>query len=496
MNIMAPSAEELINKATFYIDNGQFDHAAAACIKALSRYPNHEVVERIIVSLQIIDDRTYDFPTSFRALNQLYSAGELHLALLRAKHVASHFPNQALIFHFLGRLYSELEQSEKALANYKRALEIKSDYAEVYNDLGLYYHLLGYKSEAITNLEKALLYKPNNATTYRNLSTIKHFNESDPQIALMGNFLNQPSCTDSDRMHLHFALGKVFEDIKEFPVAFSHFQRGNELRKRLKGYDFSAESEKFVRIMAIFSRVGPEIFIKPEKLNARPIFILGMPRSGSSLVEQILSSHSKISGAGELKLLGNAISSLKLRGMRLCADDVSLLRANYLDQLSKFDFETPFFCDKMPSNFLWLGFIRAALPEAKIIHIVRDARATSWSNFKHYFASSGNDYAYNLNDIVSYYRLYKQLMCFWEDKFPGQFYQLDYEKLVESQEDETRRLLQYVGVDYEETCLEFHKSKRMVSTASASQVRKKIYRGSSKKWQDYEEFLQPYMKSL
>ena len=136
------------------------------------------------------------------------------------------------------------------------------------------------------------------------------------------------------------------------------------------------------------------------------------------------------------------------------------------------------------------------MPEAKIIYIVRGSRATSWSNFKHYFAKSGNDYAYNLNDIVSYYRLYKQLMCFWEGKFPDQFYQLDYEKLVGSQEDETRRLLQYVGVDYEETCLEFHKSKRMVSTASASQVRKKIYRGNSKKWQDYEEFLQPYMKSL
>ena len=150
----------------------------------------------------------------------------------------------------------------------------------------------------------------------------------------------------------------------------------------------------------------------------------------------------------------------------------------------------------MPFNFRWIGFICAAMPEARIIHVKRDARATCWSNFKHYFPHRGNGFAYDLQDVAEYYKLYVGLMAFWHEKCPGRIYDLTYETLTEYQEDETRKLLEYVGLDWEDRCLDFHKTKRVVRTASATQVRRKMYQGSSDEWRRYERHLAPMVELL
>jgi hypothetical protein len=150
----------------------------------------------------------------------------------------------------------------------------------------------------------------------------------------------------------------------------------------------------------------------------------------------------------------------------------------------------------MPGNFRRIGFIRAALPDAKIIHVKRDARATCWSNFRHYFRSTMNGYAYDLVDVAEYYKLYADLMAFWQQKFPGEIFELRYEDLTEHQEDETRQLLEYVGLKWEDECLEFHKTKRAVRTASATQVRQKMYLGSSEEWRNYEKYIEPLIEIL
>lgn len=221
-----------------------------------------------------------------------------------------------------------------------------------------------------------------------------------------------------------------------------------------------------------------------------------MLRSGTTLVEQILASHSMVYGAGELNLMYTAVH--ETGGPSAAVDEARLarIRKSYLDGLAQLGATEPVITDKMPSNFLWLGFIVTALPQARVIHTVRDARATCWSAYRHYFGGQGNAYTYNLDDLVSFYRMYADLMAFWHDKFPEKIYDLSYERLTEKQEDETRKLLEYLELPWEDHCLNFHETRRPVTTASASQVRQKMYQGSSEEWRKYEHFLRPMIERL
>jgi hypothetical protein len=190
------------------------------------------------------------------------------------------------------------------------------------------------------------------------------------------------------------------------------------------------------------------------------------------------------------------ISKIGWPSSKLDTNRLQKLREGYLSGLSKLGATEHFITDKMPINFRWLGFVRSALPEAKIIHVKRDARATCWSIFKQYFHTKGNRYANDLRDVAEYYKMYTDLMAFWHQKFPEQIYDLNYETLTRHQEEETRKLLDYVELDWEAQCLEFYKTKRVVRTASSEQVKQKMYQGSSEEWRKYEQYLTPMVESL
>jgi hypothetical protein len=221
-----------------------------------------------------------------------------------------------------------------------------------------------------------------------------------------------------------------------------------------------------------------------------------MPRSGTTLVEQILASHSQVYGAGELDLLNKAIRATEWRSTQLSSDHLQSIREAYFSSLKEIGAAEPYVTDKQPFNFRWIGFILAAIPEAKIVHVRRDARATCWSNFKHCYSSEAIGFAYDLQDIVEYYKMYVDLMAFWHEKFPGRIYDLDYETLTEHQEVESRKLLEYVGLNWEDQCLEFYKTRRAVQTASDTQVRQKMYQGSSDEWRKYEKYLESMLELL
>jgi hypothetical protein len=226
-----------------------------------------------------------------------------------------------------------------------------------------------------------------------------------------------------------------------------------------------------------------------------------MIRSGTSLVEQIIASHHAVYGAGELTTLADLIEPI-VRD-HLAQDNYQLpekaflsIRQQYLDALSMFNAPEDVITDKMPLNFQYIGFILSAFPEAKIVHLQRDARATCWSIYKHYFSSTGNGWAYNIDDLAGFYGLYTDLMDFWHQTFPGKIYDLCYEDLTTNQEKETRKLLEYCELDWDENCLNFHTNKRAVKTASALQVRQKMYQGSSEAWKKHEAYLEPLIKAL
>ena len=221
-----------------------------------------------------------------------------------------------------------------------------------------------------------------------------------------------------------------------------------------------------------------------------------MPRSGTSLVEQIISSHPKVNGAGELTSVSQYGFKLATNSAEIKPSDLEKFRANYLADLNTISNNKNIITDKMPQNFRFIPLICAAFPEAKIIHTKRNAAATCWSNFKHYFASNSLGYCYDLQDVVAYYDLYVELMELWMEDYSDQIYNLSYEKLTIDQEAETKELIQYLDLEWNEACLSPQNNKRSVQTASQQQVRQKVYQGSSAAWRKYEPYLNDAFSAL
>ncbi len=442
-------------------------------------------------------------PNDARAYNNLgdtlIELGRYDDAVAKLTRALEIQPDFAEAKNNLGNAFRNLNRHDDAVACYNQAIERKPGYADAHNNLGAAFTDLGRKEEAIASYSAALRIKPDFARAHRNLSTIKHYEAGDPQIGQISKLLAEESLPIDDRTQLNFALGKALDDLGDYETAFARFAEGNSLRKKMLGYSAATDRELFDAIRSAFGldnhSPGDQRRYRKQCLPT-PVFIVGMPRSGTSLVEQVLASHSEIYGGGEMSALEDALHASGGLNAGLSPARLEKLAQHYRSSLAKLDANKSYIVDKMPLNFRWIGFIRHALPEAKIIHTQRDARAICWSIFRHYFSTGGNGYAYDLNDLADFYNLYKDIMDFWETLFPGDIYRLDYERLTENQEEETRKLLNYTGLAWEDQCLEFHKTDRAVATASALQVKEKIYKGSSEAWRNYETLLDPLTARL
>jgi hypothetical protein len=328
------------------------------------------------------------------------------------------------------------------------------------------------------------------AEAHHNLSALKKYTYSDPQIVQMEKLYAGTNISDGNHCQLCFALAKPSEDLGNLEEAFRYLKEGNALRKKILNYDIVQDEEIFSRIKETANSFRNFSFDAPGDENIpTPILILGMPRSGTTLVEQIISNHSKVTAAGELRFLKMFGSSLAEGKVEVSGDKLRTARNQYLNELIKLSVGRPFVTDKMPSNFFYIGLICSALPEAKIIHVKRNPAATCWSNYKQNFAVKGLGYSYDLLDVVHYFQMYEELMLFWDEHYPGKIYHLDYEQLTTDQESETKKLIQYLGIDWEDACLFPEENKRYVKTASNLQVRKKVYKGSSEEWKKFEKYL-------
>lgn len=444
-----------------------------------------------------------DYSQAYRGLgNTLNDQGLHRQAIDNLQRGIQLNPDSAAAHNDLGNALSDMGRHEDAVASYHAALKINPDFAEVHSNLGNALCEFGNYDEAIANYNEALRLKPEFAEAHNNLSKIKKYDKDDAQLVQMLERLADPGLSESERMYLSFALGKAYEDIGDIDRSFEYLLQANQLRKKELNYDISSDQAHFALIKSLFSGASLPALEDAEtarKYPKKPIFILGMPRSGTTLTEQILASHSRVFGAGELQAVSRILSPL-LRDMAITGkqeinpDVLSGLRDTYLGELAEMGDDEPFVTDKMPANFKWIGFLLAAMPGTKIINLQRDPAASCWSMFRILFG--GNGYTNDLVDLAEYYLLYEDLMEFWRQKFPDQVYDLNYEALTENQEQETRRLLEYCGLPWEEQCLEFHKTKRTVRTPSGKQVRKKMYTGSSAAWRRYEKHLQPMLSVL
>jgi tetratricopeptide (TPR) repeat protein len=402
----------------------------------------------------------------------------------------------------LGACWQDIDKLEAALKSYKEAIRIKPNYAQAHNNLGILFQKIGQIDDASQSFETALIINPSFASAHYNLSALKKYKSKDKQIIQMSDLLNSNNLNSTNRIFLNFALAKANEDIGMIDKMFNFLDEGNKLRKKQLNFSFDSSMDGNNIIKKLFKSQPISINeITNNDLQKRPIFILGMPRSGTSLVEQIISSHPEVFGAGELKNLSKIIIQLihesnSFSDIELNELSILSIRQKYMKSIEGLNINEIFFTDKWPLNFRNIGFILSAFPEAKIVHLKRDARAICWSIYKHYFGDSGNGWAYNLSDIAEYYLLYKDLMDYWHKLYPNKIYDLCYEDLTINQEEETRKLLNYCDLNWDENCLNFHTSNRAVKTASSVQVRQKMYQGSSDAWKKYEAYLKVLVKDL
>ncbi|MDA9057869.1 tetratricopeptide repeat protein [Candidatus Thioglobus sp.] len=417
----------------------------------------------------------------------LKGKGDLNAAISSYKQALKIKPDYAEAYNNMGSALNDKGDLEAAIENYKQALKIKPDYAQAYNNMGIALKDKGDLEAAIESYKQVLKIKPDFAEAYRNLSNIHRYKEHDEYFLKMQSLCQSSSVSDEQRCHLNFALSKASEDLNEVSQSFNYLKIGNELRKKILSYDIKQDIERFSQLKKSYPSIALQSVV--ESGDLKPIFILGMPRSGTTLVEQIVSSHSEVTGAGELSYVSKFGVPIAGGAIKPNTKMILEFRQRYIEAIKKRSDGRSIVTDKMPQNFLYVGLIFSAFPDAKVIHVNRDPAATCWSNYKHYFIDKALGYCYDLDDTVTYFGLYTDLMQFWLSHYGDRIYNLNYDDLTINQDDETRKLIEYLELEWENDCLSPQHNKRSVRTVSQQQVRQKVYQGSSQQWRKFEPYL-------
>jgi len=511
INFLEPPQEQLKNLLECY-QTGRYVDAEKLSVSITEEFPKHtfawkvlgaalkqmgKINESLIASQKSVQLGPLDTEAHYNLANTLKELGRLDEAEVSYKQAIILKPDLVEAHYNLGAILHELKRLDEAETSYRKAIILKPDYSEACYYLGIILQDFGRLEEAEASYRKAIKLKPNYVEAHRGLTLMKKFDAQDEQYSKMKELYLDKNISKEQRCHINFGLAKACEDLGDFKQAFAHYCEGNELRKKVLNYNINQDVELFRKIKSNYPQIVQKS-LKPDKLtnNTMPIFIVGMPRSGTTLVEQIISSHSQVTGAGELNFVSQFGAAISTGITEKNNESLLDFRSKYLDKLKNVSNGNHIVTDKMPQNFRYIGLLASAFPEAKIIHVKRNPAAVCWANYKQYFTSKNIGYCYAIDDVVSYHKLYKNLMEFWTNTLSNRIYNLDYEQLTVNQESETRQLIDYLGLDWDENCLSPQNNTRSVATASNVQVRKKVYRGSSEQWRKYQPFLNGALDGL
>ena len=421
------------------------------------------------------------------------------------KNAPGNAPKNARVWNSLGSAYFQLDSVDKAAECYSKAIQLEPDHAEYQNNKGLSHASRGEKSEAGRCYRKAIELNPGFAEAWRNVVAMKKFSAlDDPDATAIERLWQTDNLDDFTRTKLAFALGKVYDDVGDYAQAFATYDIGNRLKFTESKLDFDRYFSHIDGVPAVFT-APPKRFSEAVGEH-HPIFIVGMPRSGTTLVEQIISRHPMVSGCGELPCIEKAIARLEKRAqpmrvyprdfLEIDGETLSGEARHYLSWVQRLhDLPTPFFTDKMPFNFVHLWLIKALFPDSAIVHCHRHPLDVITSNYFQLYASDVS-FVYDLEVLAGYYVRYYNLMRHWRRVFAGEVHTVQYETLVGNKEAQTRKLIAAVKLPWNDACLDLKKSDTAVRTASIWQVRQGIYTTSLERWRNYEHQLAPAVKIL
>ena len=432
----------------------------------------------------------------------LFGIGQVDAAI-SALRMAAHFaPANPQVRHNLGLALSKQGNAALARPELAEAVRLAPSDTTYHRSLALLDLSLGRSQDAESGFRQLLAREPRDSTSHRNLARLARYEAGDPHIAQMQGSLDQDGLPLDAAIDLGFALFDALGKAGLHERAFQRLTEANLLRRRKFPYDASTERLVFEQLVHFFDAKFFRVAPSANPATKAPIFIIGMPRAGTTLIEQILSSHPAVAAGGESIAMTDLVRrfliapdapGLALSGETFSAEKCAEMRSFYLSAMSDVADRAPCFTDKMPLNFRWVGIIAAIMPEARFIHCRRDPVETCFSIHSSFFASGGNRYSHDLDDLTDYYRQYRSLMAHWHDALPGRILDVDLADVVADQEDQTRRLLEFLGFDFDPRCLSFQDNGSQVATLSSLQVKKPLYGGHSDRLKPYLPFLGPLL---
>ena len=447
------------------------------------------------------------FPEGHNSLgNALVRLGKHQEAIQHYQTAISQHPGFAEAYNNQGSALDSLGDLSGAVSCFEKAAVLDGRYADPHANLGMIHTRYGRLDEARRAFERAVELAPDNAKFLVYLAELKRFAPDDPHVPIMERMAEDPAVGDDGKVGLHFALSKACMDFQDHARAARHMVQGNAIRRRQISYDEKASLEELSRIRELFTPDLMQRHARSGHPSDAPVFIVGMPRSGTTLIEQVLASHEAVFGADELPHLADGVQRLPgLMGSELpypefvpvmTQDWLARLGGDYLGAVKALAPAAARITDKMPANFRFVGLIHLAFPNARIIHARRDPIDNCLSCYSILF-TEGQAFTYDLGELGRLYKGYARLMRHWHDVLPaGVMIDVQYEDLVGNFESEARRIVAHCGLDWSPACLEFHKTSRAVRTASATQVRQPLYATAVGRWRPYAQMLQPLLDEL